>query len=122
MEMLGVGGYEGGYMIYMSALSENDLDALRKITGDSDITWKKYKLDRFDIVKKNLDRIPYFDAETVIEQFQTAFEKDAKNGTRSESIAVKRMLYGIVKRATGDFSDGGIYESQRQFWSLQQRN
>lgn len=111
MEMLGVGGYEGGYMIYMSALSENDLDALRKITGDSDITWKKYKLDRFDIVKKNLDRIPYFDAETVIEQFQTAFEKDAKNGTRSESIAVKRMLYGIVKRATGDFSDGGIYES-----------
>ena len=111
MEMLGVGGYEGGYMIYMSALSENDLDALQKITGDPNITWKQYKLNRFETVKENLKRIPYFDAQAVIQQFQAAFEKDAQNGTRSESIAVKRMLYGIVKRATGDFSFGGIYES-----------
>lgn len=111
MEMLGVGGYEGGYRLYMSALSKNDLDALQKITGNPNITWKEYKLSRFKAVEDNLDRIPYFDAETVIEQFQAAFEKDAQNGTRKESIAVKRMLYGIVKRATGDFSDGSIYQS-----------
>lgn len=42
-EMLGVAGYEKGYMVYMSALSENDLDALRKITGDDTITWKNIK-------------------------------------------------------------------------------
>ena len=96
MEMLGVGGYEGGYQIYMSALSENDLDALRKVTGDENITWKQYKQNRFQNVEDNLDNIPYFDAETVIRQFQTAFERDAQNGTRSESVAVKRMLYGIV--------------------------
>lgn len=109
MEMLGIGGYEDGYMIYMSALSESDLDALRKITGDPDITWEKYKLSRFQSVEDNLHRIPYFDTESVIEQFKEAFEKDAQNGTRSESIAVKRLLYGIVKRATGDFTSGGIY-------------
>lgn len=111
MEMLGVGGYEDGYRIYMSALSENDLDALRKITGDPDITWKQYKLDRYQRVEENLGKIPYFDAETAIGLFQAAFEQDARNGTRSEGIAVKRALYGIVKRATDDFRDGGIYQS-----------
>ena len=110
MEMLGVGGFEA-YQIYMSARSESDLDALRQITGKDNITWKDYKLDRFQTVAANLGRIPWFDAETVIEQFQAAFEKDARNGTRSEGMAVKRMLYGMVKRATGDFTDGGIYQS-----------
>lgn len=111
MEMLGVGGYEKGYRIYMSALSANDLDALRQITGREDITWKEYKMERFRQVENNLGNIPYFSAETVIAQFKAAFEADAQKGTRSESIAVKRMLYGIIKRATGDFSHGGIYQS-----------
>ena len=111
MEMLGVGGYQDGYQIYMSARSKTDLDALRQITGKDDITWKDYKLDRFQRVEENLDQIPYFDAETVIQQFREAMEQDAQNGTRSETIQVKRMLYGLVKRVTGDFSQGGIYES-----------
>ena len=110
MEMLGVGGYEGGYMIYMSALSSSDLDALRQITGDDNITWEEYKYRRFKNVEDNLGNIKYFDVQTVINQFKTAFEKDAQNGTRSESIAVKRLWYGIIKRATGDFTSGGIYD------------
>ena len=48
---------------------------------------------------------------SVIQQFAEAFQRDAQKGTRSESTAVKRVLYGIVKRATGDFSEGGIYQS-----------
>lgn len=111
MEMLGVGGYEEGYQIYMSARSETDLDALRQITGKEDITWKDYKLGRFQAVEEKLDQIPYFDAERVILQFLEAMELDAQNGTRSETIQVKRMLYGLVKRVTGDFSQGGIYQS-----------
>ena len=111
MEMLGVGGYERGYQIYMSARSQTDLDALRQITGKEDITWKDYKLGRFQAVEEKLDQIPYFDAETVIRQFREAMEQDVQNGTRSETIQVKRMLYGLVKRVTGDFSQGGIYES-----------
>lgn len=110
-EMLGLAGYEKGYMVYMSALSENDLDALRKITGDPDITWKEYKLGRYRSVEEKLDQIPYFDAETVIGQFKAAFEEDAASGNRTACIETKRMLYGMIKRVTGDFSSGGIYKS-----------
>lgn len=110
-EMLGLAGYEKGYMVYMSALSENDLDALRKITGDPDITWKEYKLGRYRSVEEKLDQIPYFDAETVISQFKKAFEEDAASGSRTACIETKRMLYGMIKRVTGDFSSGGIYKS-----------
>ena len=110
-EMLGLAGYEKGYMVYMSALSENDLDALRKITGDPDIIWKEYKLGRYRSVKEKLDQIPYFDAETVIGQFKAAFEEDAASGNRTACIETKRMLYGMIKRVTGDFSSGGIYKS-----------
>ena len=81
------------------------------IRDSPNITWKDYKLGRFQRVEENLDKIPYFDPEAVIQQFAEAFQRDAQKGTRSESTAVKRMLYGIVKRATGDFSEGGIYQS-----------
>ena len=110
MEMLGGGGYEA-YQIYMSARSQSDLDALRQITGREDITWKDYKLGRFQQVADSLDRVAWFDTEAVIGQFQAAFQRDAQDGTRSQAIAVKRTLYGMVKRATGDFTDGGIYQS-----------
>ena len=111
--MLGIGGYENGYMTYISGKSKNDLDALRKITGQDDITWKSYKLGRYDEVKENLDKIPYFNADEVITQFKKAFEQDAQEGTgkRNNSISVKRTLYGIVKRATDDFSNGSVYET-----------
>lgn len=110
-EMLGLAGYEKGYMIYMSGLSENDLDALQKITGNPDITWKEYKLGRYRAVEEKLAQIPYFNPDTVIEQFKAAFEQDAAGGNRSACIETKRMLYGMVKRVTGDFSDGSIYKS-----------
>ena len=110
-EMLGIAGYEKGYMTYMSALSENDLDALRKATGDEKITWRQYKLDRYREVEQKLDQIPYFDKDTVIAQFKAAFEADAVNGNTNRSVEAKRMLYGMVKRVTGDFSEGGIYQS-----------
>ena len=98
-------------MTYMSALSENDLDALRKATGDEKITWRQYKLDRYREVEQKLDQIPYFDKDTVIAQFKAAFEADAVNGNTNRSVEAKRMLYGMVKRVTGDFSEGGVYQS-----------
>ena len=110
-EMLGIGGYEDGYMVYMSLLSENDLDALRKITGIDTITWKDYKMKRYENAAQKLDEIPYFDSGEAIRMFKEAFEADSRNGRLSQSIDLKRTLFGIVKRATGDFSDGGIYES-----------
>lgn len=110
-EMLGVGGYENGYAIYMSGRATSDLDALRQITGDKDITWREYKMNRYSQVAEKLDQIPYFDAETVIAQFKAAFEADASNGNANQSVETKRMLYGLVKRVTGDFTEGTIYDS-----------
>ncbi len=111
-EMLGLAGYEKGYMVYMSALSKNDLDALRQVTGNPDITWKGYKMGRYRTVEQNLDQIPYFDKDEVIAQFKAAFEEDAASGNRNvSSIETKRMLYGMIKRVTGDFSEGGIYRA-----------
>ena len=113
-EMLGVGGYMDGYVTFMSRKSSNDLDALRKITGDSDITWRSYKMGRYETVEENLENIPYFDADEVIEQFKEAFAKDAQSGTRGNVNNVKSVLYGIVKRATNDFTDGTVYEAPKQ--------
>lgn len=107
-EMLGVGGYENGYVTYISAKSPNDLQALRTITGNPDITWRAYKLGRYAEVAAKLDQIPYFDADQVIEQFKQAFRQD--NDKRNQSIALQRTLYGVIKRATGDFVTGSVYE------------
>ena len=102
MEMLGYGGYEA-YRIYMSGRSATDLDALQQITGREDITWRDYKLERFQAVADNLDRLTLLDAGEVVERFLEAFRQDARNGTRTQAMGVKRELYGMVKRATGDF-------------------
>ncbi len=110
-EMLGVGGYSDGYVIYRSRKSDNDLDALRKITGDENITWKEYKLNRYSFVENNLDKIPYFDKQEVINAYKAALEKDAKAGNRSNANSLRRVLYGMIKRATKDFSTGTIYSS-----------
>lgn len=113
-EMLGVAGYMDGYVTYMSGKSSNDLDALRKITGDPNITWKSYKMDRYKTVEENLDKIPYFDSDEVIEQFKEAFIKDAQINKRTNVNNVKSVLYGIIKRATNDFTDGTVYEAPKQ--------
>lgn len=108
-EMLGIGGYENGYATYMSGRSQTDLDALRKITGDNSITWKQYKLNRYEEVRLNLSKIPYFDSEQVIKQFEEALKIDAVSGNRDATTNVKRLIFGLVKRATNDFLDGDIY-------------
>ena len=105
MEMLGYGGYEA-YQIYLSARSATDLDALRQITGRQDATWREYKLERFQTVADNLDRLTLLDAGEVVNRFLEAFRQDAREGTRTQAMGVKRELYSMVKRATGDFVDG----------------
>lgn len=108
-EMLGVAGYSNGYVTYRSGKSSNDLDALRKITGNDTITWKEYKLNRYAEVGENLNKIPYFDIDLVIDAYKEALEKDAINGNRNNTNNLRKVLYGIVKRATKDFTTGTIY-------------
>ena len=56
-EMLGVAGYMDGYVTYISGKSANDLEALKKITGDPNITWRSYKMDRYKTVEENLETV-----------------------------------------------------------------
>lgn len=110
-EMLGVAGYSDGYVTYRSTKSSSDLDALIKITKNDTITWKQYKMNRYKTVEQNLSNIPYFNTQEVIEAYKQALQKDAQNGNRNNTNALRRTLYGVVKRATQDFSTGGIYSS-----------
>lgn len=109
-ELLGVGGYTNGYVAFRSTMSANDLEALRTATGNPTITWKQYKMDRFKNVKNNLNKIQYFNVNDAIELYKEALIKDSSVGNRNETNNVRRVLYGIVKRATGDFSNSTIYE------------
>ena len=118
-EMLGVGGYTNGYVAYRSGMTKNDLEALRKATGNSNITWREYKLQRYKEVENNLSNIPYFDANEVIKLYKEALTKDAKASTvdnvkRDETNNVRRVLYGLVKRTTNDFADAGIYTNKNE--------
>lgn len=110
-EMLGVGGYSDGFVTYRSVKSSNDLDALRKITKNDTITWKQYKMDRYKTVEQNLSNIPYFNTQEVIEVYKQALQKDAQNGNRNNTNVVRRTLYGVIKRATKDFTTGNIYSA-----------
>ena len=108
-EMLGVAGYTDGYVTYRSQMSGNDLDALRKVTGNPENTWKDYKMDRYDTVAANLKSIPYFDSNEVIDLYSEALVKDAVAGNRNNADNVRRALYAMVKRVTNDFETDTIY-------------
>ncbi len=110
-EMLSLGGYANGYITYMSGKSATDLEALRTVTGDPDITWNKYKLERYEKVKEDLKNIPYFDYKEVIEQFKEALITDSKTGNKNATTDIQRIIFGLVKRATNDFTDGNIYKA-----------
>ena len=108
-EMLGVGGYTDGYVAYRSEAYKNDLEALQTATGNPNNTWKDYKMDRYENVANNLDRIPYFDSNEVIDLYSKALVKDAVAGNRNNTNDVRRSLYGMVKRVTNDFETDTIY-------------
>lgn len=102
-EMLGVGGYDGGYATYYSRRSANDLDAIKKVTGKS--SWKEYKMSRYNLMQENWNNISYIDADEIYNEYIEALKLDAKNNDRNatESMNVKRRIYHYLKRVTNDF-------------------
>jgi len=113
-EMLGVGGYTNGYVAALSGTSKNDLEALRTATGVPNITWEQYKLGRYKNVEDNLSKATYFDSKKVIDLYVKAFKEDYlnNNNNRAQSDNVRRVLLGIVKRVTDDFTTSTIYDEQ----------
>ena len=112
-EMLGYAGYDKGFITYMSGRSKNDLQAIIKITGDDTMTWKKYKLSRYDNVAKNLNNITFFDIGELLTLYENAMKSDAKNGNLNITFSVTQLHYGLIKRATNDFTTGTIYNNPK---------
>lgn len=116
-EMLGYAGYEKGYIRFMSDYVKKvegklatDLAVIQSISGDPNMTWEKYKMGRFQNVKNHLSGVVYFDPKVVQQEFKKAFESDAKNNKRGGEVErVKRLWFGVVKRATNEFATGEIY-------------
>ena len=115
-EMAATGGYYDGYMAYYSQtyigkhtgkddLKTTDLVALRYITKDDDITFREYKLKRYDELAKHWnDKGTYIDAQKIYEEYLAALRKDAQAGDRklTASTEVKRRNYRAIKKATND--------------------
>ena len=106
-EMLGYAGYDKGFIGYMSGRNPNDLAALRNITNNPTMTYKTYKLSRYETVKNNLSKVTYFNPNEIIK----IYEKALKTGDSNNVLNVTRLYYGIVKRATNDFTTGNIYNN-----------
>ena len=113
-QMLGIGGYDGGYITYFSGKSNNDLDAIKKVTKDPDMTWKKFKTMRYELMEDSWNTIPYLNSDELVEKYVDALKLDASNNDRnvSSSTNVRRVNYHYLKRVTDDFRaevlDGNI--------------
>lgn len=104
-QMLGIGGYDGGYVTYYSGKSKNDLEAIKKITNDSTMTWEKFKQERYKLMEDSWNKVTYVNADELKETYINALKIDAQNGDRNvtNSTNVRRRNYHYVKRITDDF-------------------
>lgn len=104
-QMLGIGGYENGYLTWFTGKSKTDLDAIKKITKDDTMTWKKFKKERYKLMEDSFDTIPYIDAESLVKDYVDALKTDASNQDRNvtASTNVRRINYHYLKRITNDF-------------------
>lgn len=148
-EMLGYKGYDAGYIEYYSNIHstekngaknyKTDLQALRTITNDDTMTFKKYKDSRFKEVEDNLKYIQHINVDEVYNKFYQALKADAayikqveeeakakypnedkaSTDARNKLISaaknvknsteVRREVYYTIKDATNDFTSA-VYD------------
>ncbi len=120
-EMLGIGGYDGGYITYYSRISANDLDAIQKVTKDPTMTWKKYKMGRYDLMESKLKDLKYINADEIFNQYVEALKIDTKNEDRNAtaSMNVKRQTYHYLKRVTNDFRSDPLSPEEVEITHIQ---
>lgn len=113
-EMLAIGGYDNGYVTYYSNASTDDLDALRKITKNPEMTWKDYKMGRYELMKNKINGLKYIDANKILQEFIEALKLDAQNEDRNAtaSMNVKRQNYHYLKRVTNDFRTDPLSQNE----------
>lgn len=106
-QMLGIGGYENGYLTWFTGKSKTDLDAIKKITNDDTMTWKQFKQQRYELMENSLDTIPYIDVDKLVQDYVDALKVDASNEDRNVTVStnVRRINYHYLKRVTNDFRE-----------------
>ena len=107
-EMIGTGGFKGGYQLWYGnggGNIKNDLDSLQAITKDPNMTFEQYKINRYAKMQANWDNMLFFDADEVEKEYLEALKKDAEAGDYklTNSTAVKKKYYYMVKQGTDDF-------------------
>ena len=120
-EMLGLKGYDKGFVEWMSKRHPNDRAAIKAITGFEDM--RTYKLHRYDEAFKKLGQIPYFNATQMEEVIKDALVEsyNVSNGN-STSLDVKKILYSAIKRITEDFENGNIYTRSTNMYEVSDAN
>ncbi len=149
-EMLGYKGYDDGYIEFYSNTNsitkqlynekgelqtysgyKTDLMALQTITGDPDMSFRTYKLNRFKEVENNLQYIQHINVGEMLKRFYDALKEDAKVVKEAESkeyqdttarnnaiskaraynksTALRKEIYYTLKTVTNDFR-GEIYD------------
>ena len=118
-QMAGERGYIDGMVAYYSAyyISEKengnrnttttDLTALRYITGDEEMTYQKYKKNRYDRLKKYVnEKGLYVDGKEFYDEYLAALKQDADAGDKkaTRSTEVKRKYFRQIRSDTNDFT------------------
>ncbi len=124
-EMAGIGGYYEGFNAYASSGyikakigyegEVTDLIALKYITKDETMTFRKYKLDKYDMLEKKygIDFVgQYINGKELKEQFKQAMIKDAENNDRSIKVTsnLKKTVLLDIKLKTNDLVENPFAE------------
>ncbi len=122
-EMMGYAGYDKGYVAYYSNINsvsksfpsikdgklvynnegvqqfysanyKTDLMALKEITGNENITFKDYKLGRFDYVAQHLSDIQQINVNEYFNKFYNALKTDATAVIKARKEAIEKYPEG----------------------------
>ncbi len=115
-ELLGYKGYENGFLPWVTNQYANDEAAIKGITGYNSM--KEYKLARYNEALGKLDDIPYFNSRQIEEVIGAVFKTETRTGHKHNSLAIKKILFGAVKRVTEDFLNGTIYEASSNMYKV----
>ena len=117
-QMAGEKGYYDGLTAYYSlsyvgqktqrpGLKTTDLIALQYITGDNTMTYKRFKIERYNELAEYYNRQDtYIDAQQICKEYYNALQADAKNNDRNLTLstAVKRKYFSLLRSETQDFT------------------
>lgn len=99
--------YSGSYLASKTGEKTTDLTALRYIMEDQTMTFRRYKLERYEKLSKYFYlKGTYIDAQTIYNDYLNALTIDAKNKDRnlSQSKAVKKKYFQQLRKNTKDFT------------------